>query len=112
MPGVGGRPDHCPERQGAKVIQGEAPALSLRCIGLCLSVAPILDGVMDVMVITDLVVHGGTPRGKVAPLLLPRLGAPSPWLVEAVARGVTAASPHRRGMSVGVVPIGGGHRLG
>jgi hypothetical protein len=40
-----------------------------------LSVVLGFDGVTDVMVITDPVVHEGTPRRKVVHLLLPRLGA-------------------------------------
>jgi hypothetical protein len=40
-----------------------------------LSVVLGFDGVTDVMVITDPVVRGGTPRRTVMHLLLPRLGA-------------------------------------
>jgi hypothetical protein len=45
------------------------------------------------------------------PSLLLRLGASSSLPVRAVAGGVTAASPHRWGMNIGVDPVGGGHRL-
>ena len=50
----------------------------LRGTGLRLRVAPGFDGVMDVAVVVDPVAHGGTPRRKVTPSLLPRLGALSP----------------------------------
>ena len=66
-PRVGGRPDCCLERQGGEVIQDGAPAPSLRGTGLCLSMAPGLDGVMNVTVVVDLVACGGTLRRKVAP---------------------------------------------
>jgi hypothetical protein len=73
---------------------------------------PGLDGVPDVTVIANLVVHGRVPRGRLAPLLLSRLGAPSPWTARAAIRGVTTASAHRLGVCAGVIPVGGGRRLG
>jgi hypothetical protein len=104
MPGVGAHPDRCPEHHGAKVIQDRAPAPSLRGTGLCLSVAPSLDDVIDVMVIANLVPHRGTLRRKVMPLLLPRLGTLGPHPVKAIARGVTAAPGHLRGVSIKAPP--------
>jgi hypothetical protein len=76
-PGVRGRLDRYPEHQGAEVIQGEAPTLLLRVMGLCLSMASGFNGVMNIVIITDMVARGGTPRRKVVTLLLPRLGASS-----------------------------------
>jgi hypothetical protein len=73
-----------------------------------MSVAPGLNGVVNVMVVTDLVTRGGTPRRKVMPLLLLRLGALGPWPVRAVARSVIAASPCLWGVGVRVVPIESG----
>ena len=70
LPRVGGRLDHSPEHLGAEAIHGGALTPSPRSAGLCLSVAPSLDSVMDIMV-----VRRGTPRGKLLPSLLPRLGA-------------------------------------
>ena len=89
-----------------------ALAPSLRGIGLRLSMAPGLDGVMDIVVITDLVACGWMPRGTLVPLLLSGLGAPGPRVVGADARGVTTASGHRWGMRIGAIPIGCGHGLG
>ena len=94
------------------MIQDGALAPSLRGTGLRLSVVPGLDGVMDITIIADLVACGGTLRRKVMPLLLPRLGALSLWIVRVVAGVVSAASSHRWGMRVGVLPVGGGHCLG
>ena len=86
------------------MIQGGAPAPLLRGEELCLSVVPGLDGVTDVAVIVDLVVHGGRPRRKVVPSLLPRLGTLGPWPVGAVAKGITIA-PHRMwGVSIKMPP--------
>ena len=76
-----------------------------------LSVASGLDGVTNVAVVVDPVVRGGTPRRKVMPSLLLRLGAPGLWLVRAIVGGVTAAFSCWWGMSIGAVPVGGGHRL-
>jgi hypothetical protein len=53
-----------------------------------------LDGVMDVVVITDPVACGETPRRKVTFLLLPRLSALGSQSVKAIARGAAAASRH------------------
>jgi hypothetical protein len=74
---------------------------------------PSLDGVMDVVVVTNSVPHGGGTLGrKVMPSLLPRLGAIGPQPVRAIARGVTTA-PHRLpSVSVGMPPVGSGHYLG
>ena len=58
--------------------------------------APSLKGVMDVAVIVDLVPHGWTPRRKVTPLLLPRLGASDPCPVRAIAKGPAADPRHLR----------------
>jgi hypothetical protein len=74
--------------------------------------APGLDGVVDVTVVVDPMVHGGTPRGKLMPLLLPGLGAPGPRAVGAAAKGVTTASAHQQGVSIGAIPVGGDRRLG
>ena len=46
------------------------------------------------------------------PSLLLGLGAPGAWAVKAIARGVAPASAHRRGMSIGAIPVGGGRWLG
>jgi hypothetical protein len=46
-PRVGGRPDRCPKRLGAEVIQGGAPALPLMSVGLRLSMAPSLKFVLE-----------------------------------------------------------------
>ena len=62
-------------------------------MGLRLSVVPDLDGITDVAVVSDQVVCGRAPRRKVVPSLLPRLGAPGPPPVGAVAGGVAATSP-------------------
>ena len=67
-----------------------------------------LDGVVDVIAAADLVVHGGPLWGKLTPSLLPGLGAPSSWAVEAATGGVAPASTHRRGMSNGAIPVGSG----
>jgi hypothetical protein len=112
MLGVGGHLDRYPKHRGTEVIRGGAPIPSLRGIGLCLSVAPGLDGVLDGMVIANLVAHGGTTRRKVAPSLLPRLGALGPRLVEAIAKGVTTAPRCLLDVSVGEPPVSGGHCLG
>jgi hypothetical protein len=111
-PRVGSRLNRNPKCWGAEVIRGCAPTPPLRGMVLRLSVAPGLDGVTDVVVVTDLVVHGGTPRRKVAPLLLPGLGAPSLWLVRAVARRVTATFHYLWGVSVGAVPIRSSRHVG
>jgi hypothetical protein len=111
-PGVEGFPDRCPERLGAEVIWGGAPAPLLGSAGLLLSMAPDLDGVADVTVVVDPMVHGGTPRGKLTPLLLPGLGAPSPRAVGATAKGVTSTSAHQQGVSIEAIPVGGDRRLG
>ena len=58
-PGVGSHMDSCPKCQGAKVIQGKAPTLLLRGMGLRLSMAPCLNGVADIVVVANLVVSGG-----------------------------------------------------
>ena len=55
---------------------------------------------MDIAVVADLVPHEGTPRRKVAPLLLPRLRTLGPQPVEVVARGVAAAPRRLWGVSV------------
>ena len=94
------------------MIWGGAPIPLLRGMILHQSVAPGLDGVADVAVIADPVVRGGTPRRKVAPSLLPGLGTLSLRPVGAVVGGVATASPCLWGMSIGVVPVGGGHHLG
>jgi hypothetical protein len=111
-PGVGGRPDRCPERLGAEVIRGGAPAPPLRSVGLCLSMVPSLNGVTNIAVITDSVVHGGTLRGKLTPLLLLGPSAPGPWVVGATAGRVTTTPAHRWGMSFGVILVGSGRCLG
>jgi hypothetical protein len=77
------------------MIQGGALAPSLRGMGLHLSMVPGLNGVMDIVVITDLMACGGTTRRKVALLLLPRLGTPGPRSVKDVAEGVVATCAHR-----------------
>jgi hypothetical protein len=100
MPGVRGRLDRCPVRQGGEVIRGMAPAPSLMGTGLRLSMASSLDGVTDVMVIVDLVACGGTSRRKVVPSLLPRLGTPGPRPAGAVIGGIAAASCRLWGMSI------------
>ena len=82
------------------MIRGGTPALSLRGMGLRLSVALGLDGVTDITVVVDPVARGGTPRRKIAPSLLTRLGALGTWLVRAIAGGVTAASPCWWGVSI------------
>ena len=74
-------------------------------MGLCLSMVPSLDGIMEIVVVADLVLCGGTLRRKVTPLLLPRLGALGPWLVEAIARGVAAAPCCPWGVSIGAPPL-------
>jgi hypothetical protein len=81
-------------------------------VGLHLSVASGLDGVTDVAVVADPMAHGGTPRRKVVPSLLSRLGALGPWPIKTVARDVDAASSHLWGVSVGAVPVGSGRHLG
>jgi hypothetical protein len=75
-------------------------------------VAPSLDGVADVAVVAIPMACGVTPRRKVTPLLLSRLGAPSLRPVRAVVGGVATTSPHRWGVNVGVAPVGGGRHLG
>ena len=74
--------------------------------------APGLDGVINVMVIADAVMNGVMPRGRLAPSLLPELGTPGLRVVGATIGGVTTAPTYWWGMSVGAIPIGGGHRLG
>ena len=64
-------------------------------MGLCLGVVPGLDAVMDVTIITDLVVSERTPRGRLMPSLLLRLGAPGPWMTGAAVGGVAAACAHQ-----------------
>ena len=71
-----------------------------------------LDGVTDIMVITDLVMRGGTLRERLMPLFLSGLGIPSPWAVRAAARGVKIASFYQWGVSVGVIPVGDSRWLG
>jgi hypothetical protein len=78
LPGVEGCSDRCPECLGGEVIWGGALAPLLGSAGLLLSMAPGLDGVADVTVIVDPMVHGGTPRGKLMPLLLPKESPPLP----------------------------------
>jgi hypothetical protein len=75
-------------------------------------VASSLDGVADVTVVADLVVHEGTPRRKIAPSLQSRLGTLGPRLFRAVTGGVTVAPRCLWGVSVGAPPVGGGHHLG
>jgi hypothetical protein len=104
--------NHCLEHQGDEVIRVGAPALSLRGMGLRLSVAPGLDGVTDVVIIANPVACGGTTRRKVTPSLLPRLSTPGPRLAEAVTRGVIAAPRRLLGVSVRAPPIGSGCHLG
>ena len=94
LPRVGGRLDCYPERLGAEVVRGGAPVPPLGSAGLRLSVAPGLDGIADVAVVADMVVRGGTPRGKLAPSLLTGLGTPGPWTAGATTRGVAAAFAH------------------
>ena len=67
---------------------------------------PGFNGVMDVMVVANPMAREGILTRKVVPSLLLGLGALSPWLVRAVARGVIAASHFLWGMSVGEVHIG------
>ena len=93
-PGVGSHMDSCPKRQGAQVIQGGAPALSLTGVGLRLSMSSSLNGVKDIVGVTDPMVSRRTPRRKVVPSLLPRLGALGSWAVRAIAGGVATASSH------------------
>ena len=62
-PRLGGCLDRCPKRQGAEVIWDRALTPSLRGTGLRLSMAPGLDGVMDIVVVADLVARGGA-EGK------------------------------------------------
>jgi hypothetical protein len=71
--GVGARPDCYPECLWAKVIQGGAPCALLWSAGLCLSVVPSFDGVMDVIAASDPMMRGGPPQGKLMPSLLPDL---------------------------------------
>jgi hypothetical protein len=111
-PRVEGHSDHCLEHLGAEVIQGGAFIPSLRSAGLRVNVAPSLDGVVDIAVIADLVAREETPKGRLVPSLLLGHGAPGLRAVGATARKVTTASGHRRGMHVGVIPIGDGRWLG
>jgi hypothetical protein len=76
------------------------------------SVVPSLDGVTDITVVGDPVAHGGMPRGRLAPSLLPGLGVPGPRAIGAAAEGVTTAFSHQQGMCIGVIPVVGGHWLG
>jgi hypothetical protein len=92
-PKVGSPSNRCPEHQGAKVIRGSTLAPLLRGMGLHLSMVPSFDGVTNIVIVTDPMMRGGTPRRKVTPSLLLRLGAPGSWPVRAVAKGVTAAPP-------------------
>lgn len=62
---------------------------------MSLSIASHLDGVAHIMVVIDLVVHGCTVRGKIAPSLLPGLGTPSTRVVGAIAEGAIAISSLR-----------------
>ena len=94
------------------MIRGGALALSLWGMGLCLSMASILDGVMEITVVADPVVRMRTSRRKVMLLLLPRLGTLGPWPVRAIDGGVSAAFSCRWGMSISAVPVGIGHNLG
>ena len=77
-----------------------------------MSMAPGLDGVIDIAVIADPLAHGGTPGRKVPPSLLLRLGALGSWPIGVVAKGVTAASLYLWGVSIGAVPVGSSHHLG
>jgi hypothetical protein len=70
------------------------------------------NGVMDVVVIANLVACGRTPRRKVPPSLLLRLGTLGPWPIKAVARGVIIAPHHLWGVSVREPSIDDGCRLG
>jgi hypothetical protein len=68
------------------VIWGGAPTPLLRGMGLFLSVAPSLNGVMDITVIVDLVAHGGC-QGERSRLhsyrgLVPRVRGRSKLLLE------------------------------
>jgi hypothetical protein len=86
------------------VIQGEAPTLLLRGMGLHLSMVSGFNGVMNVVIITDMVARRGTPRRKVTTLLLPRLGASGLRPVKAIAGGAATAPYYLRGVSVGAPP--------
>ena len=77
----------------------------LRGTDLCLSVVSSLNGVMDTAVIADSVACGGTPKRKVVPLVLSRLGTLGPWPIGAVARGVAAAPCRLWGVSVRAPPL-------
>jgi hypothetical protein len=94
-PRVGGCPYHLPERLGAIVIQGGALTPLLRSARLCVSVAPGLDGVVDVAVIANPMAHGTTSGGRLVPSLLLGLGTPSSWAVGATTGRVTTAHGHR-----------------
>jgi hypothetical protein len=63
-----------------------------------MSVVPGLNGVTDITVIADPMAHRGTPRGRLAPSLLPGLGVPGPRAIRAAAEGVTTAFSHQWGM--------------
>ena len=55
---------------------------------------------MDVIVIVDPVARRGTPRRKVMPSLLLRLGTLGPSPIGVVAKGVAAAPPYLWGVCV------------
>jgi hypothetical protein len=74
--------------------------------------APSLNGVAHVAVITDPIACGRMVGGKLMPLLLPGLGVPSLQVVGVITGGVTAISSCRRGAHIGAVPVDGGCRLG
>jgi hypothetical protein len=107
-----GPPGSLPRTLEGQSDLGEALAPSLRGTGPHLSMASGLDGVMDVVVVTDLVACGETSRRKVASLLLPRLSAPGSQSVRAVAKGVVVASHHLQGMGIEAPSVGSGRCLG
>jgi hypothetical protein len=74
--------------------------------------APSLDGAADVAVVAIQMACGVTPRRKVTPLLLSRLGAPSLRPSEPLSEVSPLLPPHRWGVNVGVAPVGGGRHLG
>jgi hypothetical protein len=77
-----------------------------------MSVAPSLDGVTDIAVIAESVAHKETLRGRLVPSLLLGHGTLGLRAVSATAGRVTTAFGHQRGMRVGAIPVGGGHRSG
>jgi hypothetical protein len=108
-----GPPGSLPQTPGGRSDPGRPTAPSLRGMGLCMSMAPGLNGVTEVAVIVDPVSRGGgTPRRKVTPSLLLRLSAPGPWSVGVVVEGVIAAPRCLRGVRVKAPPIGSGRHLG